>query len=223
MLGQIESILITVNLALLGVGFWMLDRGSTAVAVACFVLAGALTIGYIAYVKIRPLILAKQAFLDAAARNGMAARSSKPEKKAVAKFLRQFPGFDDFSLGIDHLHALESGSGLHIAGMYSLGGQGLNFGYFLAGVIDLSASGERLSLDKIHDRDSRFEQADERAMGRLPGEAQAAIRALPYDFSLRGDCYLVDFDARMLIAEKFGESFDQMLTVLDGLPGAEKD
>ena len=216
------EILITIaNIALVILGFRLLKDGMTAAAIACFVTAGVFFIGYMLVVKLLPMMRAKEAFVASAERNGFEPSSEKRDKKSVAWLLRHFPGFDDVSLGVDYLHIRKDGESVHTAGFYSLSGQGLNFGYFLAGAISLGDGRAPFVLDKVHDQKRHFEEQDDVVLSKLPEDIQATLRELPYDFSFRGNFYLVDFDARQLNQDNFAESFDRMVRVLLDLGGGE--
>ena len=128
------AILITI-LLLIYAGLFLNGRNMLALAIVCHVTAGTLSVGYIYGAKIRPIGRAKQTFLSAAIRNQFVPLKQKPWKKAVAELIREFPGFDDFFLSVDDLHAMENDAGVYFVGMYSLSGQGLNFGYFMAGIL----------------------------------------------------------------------------------------
>jgi hypothetical protein len=209
-----------VLIALIYAGLIVYAKVDAILGIACFVAAGVLSVSCLYIAKLRPLLLARQAFLSVAARNGFIGCSGKPKQKHVSGYLRDFPGFGDVYLGVDDLHTMQNESGTFYAGRYALSGSGLNFGYFMLGILRVCSSGESLLIDRIHDDRDGLQLSDETSLDGLPWSVQDALRVFPYDFHFRNNLFLADFDARRLCEQNFAESFGDMIDVLSTLADA---
>ncbi len=215
-----EFVLLVVIVALFYAGMYFYGDGATVLGILCYVAVGTLAIGYLYLAKLRPIGLAKQTILAVAERNGFVQLLEKPQRKAVAKLMRQFPGFGDFCLDVDLLHGMQNESGVYYLGRYGLGGAGSNFGCFVIGALPSLDTPDSFTLDKVLDHGGQFDFQAELALGEFPANVREALREFPYDFHFRGRCFMADIDARQLRQQGLGELLNGLIGALSSLGAA---
>jgi hypothetical protein len=199
----------------LAYGGLILNRsGMLPIAILCWVMAGTLSFGYVYWAKIRPIGMARQAFIAAASRNEFVPLGDKPWKGVVGGLLRVFPGFHSIYLGVSDLQGLQNHAGVFFMGNYAMSGDGLHFGYFMTGVFYPHSRLESLSLNRVLDWSEEFDAAATFACSALPKGVGEVLRTCPCDLHFRNNLFLADYDARHLCTATFGESFDRMIAEL---------
>lgn len=212
---MVEFVLIIVNTSLVVVGGYLFSKlGMPMLGIACWVAAGLILICYIFVRKLLPLARAKQTFLDAALRHHFIPLNDHRRKDELARLIKTFSGFDDLCLKLSELRSLENNGGVFFAGEYALSGEGLEFGYFLLGILRPHASLESLTLSKRFDRSREFTSDDELALSGLPRRVTDVLREFPYEFHFRNNFVIANFDSYRLRTANFGDAFDSMLRTL---------
>lgn len=214
MLAFIEVVVLVAVMLLIYAGFFLKEAGMLPLAGACWTAAASLVIGYLYRVKIRPLALARRAFLAAASRNRFVSLNDATLKSIARQMVRRFPGFDDVYLHVDDLHGLEHEAGLLLMGSYAMSGGGMSFGYFLTGALRPRGRLESFTLSKLRDCANEIDAAGLFALAALPKGASEVLKTCPCDLRFLNNLFIADFDARRLQEASFGDSFDRMIHAL---------
>jgi hypothetical protein len=201
--------IVCVILIYTGLALWSQNLG---MAVGVFLLAAVLFLGYMYFVKDRPMKLIREIFVSSVIAEGFRAAKDKPIRRDVSNAIKQFPGFDDLFFSLEDLYLLEQERRRYFAGEYSISGYGFNRGYFL--LIDLANTElPSVRLSRIIDKIDKFDERSEQALAHLPDEIIKLIRTFPYDLHCIDRHWLFDFDTRNLDKRSFQDSFNQALSV----------